>query len=45
MLKAGPRFEPVAENDIGNEPITASPAISNGTLYLRSYDALYAIHQ
>jgi outer membrane protein assembly factor BamB len=45
VLKAGPKFEPVAENDIGNEPITASPAISNGTLYIRSYDALYAIRQ
>lgn len=45
VLKAGPTFEPVAENDIGNEPITASPAISNGTLYLRSYDALYAIRK
>lgn len=43
VLKAGRTFEPVAENDIGNEPITASPAISNGTLYIRSYDALYAI--
>lgn len=45
VLKAGSTFEPVAENDIGNEPITASPAISDGTLYLRSYDALYAIRQ
>jgi outer membrane protein assembly factor BamB len=45
VLKAGRKFEPVAENDIGNEPITASPAISNGTLYIRSYDALYAIRQ
>jgi len=45
VLKAGRKFEPVAENDIGNEPITASPAIANGTLYLRSYDALYAIRQ
>ncbi|MBL8851646.1 MAG: PQQ-binding-like beta-propeller repeat protein [Planctomycetaceae bacterium] len=43
VLKAGRTFEVVAENDIGNEPITASPAISNGTIYLRSYDALYAI--
>ncbi len=43
VIKAGPEFEVVAENDIGNEPITASPAISNGKLYLRSYDALYAI--
>ncbi len=42
VLKAGRNFEIVAENEIG-EPITASPVISNGTLYLRSYDALYAI--
>lgn len=45
VLKAGGEFEVVAENDIGNEPITASPAISDGTLYLRSYDALYAIRE
>lgn len=43
VIKAGPEFELVAENDIGNEPITASPAISNGRIYLRSFDALYAL--
>jgi outer membrane protein assembly factor BamB len=42
VLKAGPEFEIVARNDI-KEPITASPVISNGTLYVRSYEALYAI--
>lgn len=42
VLKAGPKFEIVAQNDLG-EPITASPVISNGVLYLRSYAALYAI--
>jgi outer membrane protein assembly factor BamB len=45
VLKAGAKLEVVAENDIGNEPITASPVISEGTLYLRSYDALYAIRK
>lgn len=42
VLKAGPTFEIVASNEL-EEPITASPVISNGTLYLRTYDALYAI--
>lgn len=44
VLKAGREFEIVAENDLG-EPITASPAVSNGTLYLRSFEALYAIRE
>ncbi|MCA9045263.1 MAG: PQQ-binding-like beta-propeller repeat protein, partial [Planctomycetaceae bacterium] len=42
VLKAGRKFEIVAQNDLG-EPITASPVVSNGVLYLRSYNALYAI--
>lgn len=45
VLKAGPDLEVVAENSVGDEPITASPVISNGTLYLRSFDALYAIRK
>lgn len=44
VLKASREFEIVAENDLG-EPITASPAISGGVLYLRSYDALWAIEE
>jgi outer membrane protein assembly factor BamB len=32
----------LATNSMG-ENITASPVISNGTLYLRTFDALYAI--
>ncbi len=43
VIKTGRDLNVVAENDIGDEPITASPAISNGTIYLRSFDALYAI--
>ena len=42
VVKAGRKFEILAQNDI-NETIASSPAISNGTIYLRSYQALYAI--
>ena len=43
VVKAGRQFEIVASNALGGEPITASPIVSHGTLYIRSYDALYAI--
>ncbi len=42
VLKAGRTFEIVAENDL-EETMTSTPVISNGTLYMRTYDALYAI--
>ena len=42
VVKTGRKFEIVASNSLG-EVIAASPAISNGVLYLRSYQALYAI--
>ena len=42
VIKAGRNFEVLAKNEIGEE-ISASPAIADGTLYLRSYKALYAI--
>ena len=42
VVKAGREFEILAFNDMG-ETISASPVISNGRLYLRSYDALYSI--
>ena len=42
VVKTGRAFEIVASNSLG-EVIAASPAISNGVLYLRSYQALYAI--
>ena len=41
-MKMGRAFEVLAENELG-EPQTASPVISNGTLYMRTYEALYAI--
>lgn len=43
VVKAGRKFEIVASNPMGGEPITASPAISEGKLYIRTYQALYAI--
>lgn len=43
VIKAGRDFEIVATNELGGESITASPVISNGTLYIRTYDAVYAI--
>ena len=42
VVKAGREFELLDSIDIG-EAITASLIVANGTLYLRSYDALYAI--
>ncbi|MCA9130353.1 MAG: PQQ-binding-like beta-propeller repeat protein, partial [Planctomycetales bacterium] len=42
VIKAGREFEIVAYNSL-EEPITASPAIADGLIYIRTYDALYAI--
>jgi outer membrane protein assembly factor BamB len=42
VVKAGKKFEKIAVNDL-EEDITSSPAISNGTIYLRSFDSLWAI--
>ena len=42
VVKAGREFSVVATNKL-NETIAASPAIANGIMYLRSYNALYAI--
>lgn len=42
VVKAGRKFEVLASNDLG-EAISSSPVISNGRIYLRTFDALYAI--
>ncbi|QDU80958.1 outer membrane biogenesis protein BamB [Polystyrenella longa] len=42
VVKAGNEYIQVAQNDFG-ETLTASPAISNGTIYFRTFDALWAI--
>ena len=41
-VKGGRKFEMVAQNEL-DEAITAPPVISNGTLYLRTFEALWAI--
>lgn len=42
VLKAGPKFEQLAKNAIG-EPVYASIAVSEGELFLRSYRHLWCI--
>jgi hypothetical protein len=42
VVKAGPNFEIVAENDVG-EKTFATPAFSNGRLYLRGVNHLFCI--
>lgn len=42
VIKPGPKFEFIAQNDIG-ERMYASPAISNGKIYLRGVKHLFCI--
>uniref|UniRef100_A0A7C2K027 Pyrrolo-quinoline quinone n=1 Tax=Schlesneria paludicola TaxID=360056 RepID=A0A7C2K027_9PLAN len=42
VVKAGPKFEIVSEIDMG-EDISSSLAISNGTIYIRTFQHLWAI--
>lgn len=42
VVRAGDTFELLATNSLG-EPLMASPAISEGTLYLRAENSLFAI--
>ena len=42
VVAPGREFKVLATNDM-EEEISASPAVSNGVLYLRTFDALYAI--
>lgn len=44
VVKAGDKAEIIAENDLG-EDMSASPAISNGVLYMRTFQHLWAIKQ
>ncbi len=44
-VKAGREFELLDSIDLGGESVTASLFTANGTLYVRSYEALYAIRQ
>src|SRR4029077_4771578 len=42
VIKAGKQFEVLSINDMG-EGICSSPLVANGTLYVRTFDGLYAV--
>lgn len=42
VVKAGPEFEMIAQNTM-DEEVSSSLAISGGRIYVRTFDALYAI--
>ena len=42
VIKAGPKYQYIAKNSIG-ERMNASPAISNGKIYLRGFKHLFCI--
>jgi outer membrane protein assembly factor BamB len=44
VVKAGPKFQLLATNRLPDQ-LAASPAISKGRIYLRGFEALYAIGQ
>ena len=43
VLRPGRKFEVLAKNKIDAGRLAASPAISGGTIYLRTYEALFAV--
>jgi len=44
VFKAGPKFELIAENDLGDYTLS-SPAVSDGQIFLRTASFVYAIGQ
>jgi outer membrane protein assembly factor BamB len=44
VVKAGRKLEIVGQNDLG-ETLTASPVVSGSTLYLRTFESLWAIRR
>jgi outer membrane protein assembly factor BamB len=45
VIKAGPKFEILAKNSLTSDPITASPAVADGALYIRTKVAIYRIEE
>lgn len=43
VIKTGRKFDILARNQINNEPTAASIVISDGTIYQRTFESLYAI--
>jgi len=45
VLRPGPKFECLATNSIGGEPMNASLAVSDGAIFMRTDKALWCIAQ
>jgi outer membrane protein assembly factor BamB len=43
VLRAGPRFECLATNSLGSEPMNASLAASDGALFIRTHQRLWCV--
>ena len=43
VLATGPKFEVLAKNSLGGDTIMASPAISDGDIFIRTYKYLWCI--
>jgi outer membrane protein assembly factor BamB len=45
VVKMGEKYEVLATNTLTDQAFIATPAVSGGSLYLRSQDALYCIRE
>ena len=45
VLRMGEKFEVLATNNFADQKFIASPAITDGEIFLRSQDRLYCIHE
>ena len=43
VLRAGTRFECLATNSIGGDPMNASLAVSDGEIFIRTYKHLWCV--
>ncbi len=43
VVRAGPKFECLATNSIGGEPMNASLAVADGALFLRTHRHLWCV--
>jgi len=45
VLRASPRFDCLATNSIGGEPMNASLAVSDGDIFIRTEKSLWCMHE
>ena len=43
VIKAGPKFEVLATNDLGDSPAYTTPAVSGGRIYIKGKSFLWCI--